>query len=230
MSHVPQVTVVSYFLTSSPLLLPFLQRQELLQQQAGLDALAAASGGVAGMPPLRNDPALGRLGSPARRGAASLTRPPLSLDNAPNLSSFAEKYQTTSSLLGSSMVPQANPDGLPLASELGREGLGGLSAHHRALLDRRLLLGEDSALAAAAGLGGSTGTLQGGSLLSMMNPVSLPRSSADMMGSQLPMSGDSIRQAVFRERAIAAATEARLLGAPETNPYEAPSKRLRKSF
>lgn len=207
-----------------------MQRQELLQQQVGLDALAAASGGVAGMPPLRNDPALG-LGPPARR-AASLVRPPLSLDTVSNLSSFAEKYPTTSSLLSSSLLPPpVNRDGLPLASELGREGLGGISAHHRALLNRaRLLEGEDSALMAAAGFGGSAGAFQGGSLLPKMNPVLLSRSAEMMMGSPVGMSGDSIRQAVLRERAIAAAAEARSLGAPEADPYEPASKRLRKSY
>ena len=198
------------------------QRQEL-QQQLNLDALVAASSAAASMQQGRSflsEAVLG-LGSPQRGGAASLARPPASSDLP-----FAGRNPASASSLS-----QGYPDSLTsLLQGLEREGLGGEAAIYRALLNRKLQEGEEAKAAlASAGLG-ATGSLTGSGLLGI-NPALLSRS-LDLMGSSIPISGDSIRQAMMRDQTIAAAAAARSQGEKLSN-LEAkdegpPSKRLKQ--
>jgi len=199
---------------SLPLLIndsSFLQRREL-QQQMNLDALLAASGGSSGMQQsLRGNAtdlipeavALG-LGSPNRRGAASLVRPP-----RPNLDglNFGGR-NPAASLMGASSLQQGIPEGYSMLNDIDRESMGANPVLFRALMNRRLQE-EDSAALAVAGLGAAAaGNLNGAvGLLGRMNP-SLVSRPAESMGSPVQMSGDSIRQAMMREQTIAQAAAA----------------------
>lgn len=147
-----------------------------------------------------------RLGSPLRRGAASLvcpTRP------APDVSFGGGLNPAAASLLGAASSQQGIADGMSL---LGGEGLGGNEALYRALLNRKLQ--EESAALAAAGLGAGAG------LMGRMNPSLLSRP-GEASGPSDPM-----RQEMMREQTIAQAAAANAaLAKDEEGPAKKKSKK-----
>ena len=152
------------------------------------------------------------LGSPLRRGAASLVRPSRPVSDVP----LGGLNPAAGSLLSAASSQQGITDGTSLLSNLDREGLGGNQALYRALLNRRLQE-EESAALAAAGLGAAGGSLAGMGILGRMNPSLLSRPGESLgLSAQLP--GDSIHQAMMREQTIAQAAEANAAMANEDGP------------
>jgi hypothetical protein len=180
---------------------PNIQREEAEQR---LKLEAALAGAAARPPPAgfssHNQEALLLL---ARQQAASLNRPPhppLSVD-----SSFGARNPHAAAaahLLGHPSLP-------PLAGDLGRQGAFGQDALYRAHLNRILQEeGEKQSFYAAAS-----------NLSSGFPPLGPMRNAG----------ADSLRQAMFREQAIAAAARAQQGGVgvpPELDPY-AGAKRMR---
>lgn len=197
--------------------LPFPQRQEL-EQKIKLEAAIAAARqqGVGGMDPSFSRPnplpeALLGLGSPSRRAPAPIAHHPPPLGADP---SFGGRHNQ----LAAAQLLQQQQQQLGAAGDFDRQtaAMGGDPAIYRARLNRLLQeQGEQSALAAAAaGYGSSGGGLPGGGSL----------------GGNLPVrhSGDSIRQAMFREQALAAAARAQGGAPPDfMDPYGQASKRRR---
>jgi hypothetical protein len=125
------------------------------------------------------------------RGAASLPVPPLN----PSDSSLFRRNPISASSIGMNPLHQVYPDGR-LSRDGEQDGMGS-PAEYRARLDRIMREEEECALAGLTGLGNMPGRIPPALLSHPRNPVGAP-----------PVRVAEIRQALMREKALAAAATA----------------------